>query len=514
MSEELDIIVPYRCSESAAPVERGQGSVPSSVAYAQNNATAGQIAQEQIITSSDRPGYLSSDCPGIASPDRFDSASPGRFAGAPPACPDDVPAGRSGSTPSDCPEGCASCTQHLTRPCCVLLEVTTRCNLGCPVCYAASQTDGGSKTADPSLATIASWYEALYKRAGACNIQLSGGEPTMRDDLESIIELGRDAGFSYFQLNTNGVRLAEEPGLAKRLKAAGLTCVFLQFDGMSDSVHQLLRGRKLQATKEAAVDACVAAQLPCVLVPTVAGGVNEQELMPLIRYGISKGPTVRGIHIQPMAWFGRTDLSAERLTNAKVITALEEQSRGMIQARHFTGGQAEHPECSFNAHYFITDEGRLEPSGVQRPSCCDDTVEQARDVQARRWGTDLAAIAPERPPRGTMDEFLWQTRARSFAVTGMAFMDRSTLDLERLRRCYLFILDPKGTPIPFCAYNIAHRNGTRAGSPRARCERMATAEKDVEETAEAVFAAQKAVGEAAGEAGTLGSQQGKDRPND
>ena len=364
--------------------------------------------------------------------------------------------GRDATLLPPCPDGCVTCTQHLTRPCCVLIEVTARCNLGCPVCFAHAQTDEDNSSGDPSLETIASWYAKLYESAGACHIQLSGGEPTVRNDLEDIIRLGQKAGFTYFQLNTNGLRLAEDPALALRLKDAGLTCVFLQFDGMHDEVHRALRGRDLQALKEAAVDACVAAQLPVVLVPTVVGGINEQELMPLITYGISKSPTVRGVHIQPMAQFGRTDIDALRITLTDVIALLDEQSKGLICAHHFSGGNAEHVDCSLNAHYFITDEGGLKPSGVQRSACCD-AVELAQEVQVRRWGTDLSGIPAKRPPKGSMDEFLWQTKARSFAITGMAFMDEETLDVERLQKCYLFIVAPDGTLVPFCAYNIALR---------------------------------------------------------
>ena len=441
-------------------------------------------------------------------------------------------------TPS-CPTDCVGCTQHGTRPCCVLIEVTARCNLGCPVCYADAQgmsenrsQSPSSLPRDPSLETIAFWLDKLYDRAGACHIQLSGGEPTVRDDLEAIIRLVRAKGFSYIQLNTNGIRLAKDPHLAVKLKDAGLTCVFLQFDGMRDEVYRVLRGADLLAIKQAAVEACEQAMLPVILVPTLLRGVNEKELVPIITYGISKSPTVRGIHIQPMARFGRAQVAAERITLTQVCALLEEQSNMMIQASHFSRGNAEHPECSFNAHYFITDEGRLEPSGVVRPACCSqaegmetccdgvetrsaegaetccggdetqnaeytdtccgsdetrnaecteprlayteprlayaephvayteprfDSVRHAQEVQARRWGTNLSEMVDERPPAGTMDELLWQMKARSFALTGMAFMDAENLDRNRLQRCYLFIIDPQGELIPFCAYNIAHR---------------------------------------------------------
>jgi uncharacterized radical SAM superfamily Fe-S cluster-containing enzyme len=234
---------------------------------------------------------------------------------------------------------------------------------------------------------------------------------------------------------------------------------------MKAMTHQQLRGADLQTVKEAAVEACAAAQLPVVLVPTLVAGINEQELMPLIRYGISKSPVVRGIHIQPMARFGRVKIdggySHERHSIADILVLLEKQSSGAIASKHFSGGNAEHPDCSFNAHYLITDDGCLQPSGVQRPSCCasgSDLVEHARSIQAQRWGVDLSKISDQRPPAGSMDEFLWQSKARSFSITGMAFMDSQTLDLDRLRRCYLFIINPQGIPIPFCAYNIAHRS--------------------------------------------------------
>ena len=85
----------------------------------------------------------------------------------------------------------------------------------------------------------------LMSHGGPFNLQISGGEPTVRDDLPELIRMGREKGFTFFQLNTNGLRLAEEPGYAEALKEAGLSCVFLQFDGVDDSVYEVLRGRAL-----------------------------------------------------------------------------------------------------------------------------------------------------------------------------------------------------------------------------------------------------------------------------
>ncbi len=203
-----------------------------------------------------------------------------------------------------CPYDCGLCPEHRQNPCSVLLEVTQKCTLGCPVCFADSKATAAAET-DPSLAVIEDWYERVMAAAGPCNIQLSGGEPTMRDDLGEIIALGRQHGFTFIQLNTNGLRLAQEAGYAEKLAKAGLTTVFLQFDGLDERIHQQLRGRSLARQKLTAIERCGAAGLGVVLVPTLVPGVNTEEIGAIIRFALEKVPLVRGVHFQPISYFGR-----------------------------------------------------------------------------------------------------------------------------------------------------------------------------------------------------------------
>ena len=108
------------------------------------------------------------------------------------------------------------------------MEVTQDCDLGCPVCFASS---GEAREPDPSLAELTARLTRLRQDAGACNLQLSGGEPCVRPDLPDIVAASRSAGFVLIQVNSNGLRLAREPGYAEALATAGLDSVFLQFDG-------------------------------------------------------------------------------------------------------------------------------------------------------------------------------------------------------------------------------------------------------------------------------------------
>ena len=360
-----------------------------------------------------------------------------------------------------CPYDCGLCEEHRTKGCCVLLELTKRCNLRCPVCFASA---GEAGDGDPSLGQIAAQYQYLMDHGGPFNIQLSGGEPTVRDDLPEIIALGREKGFSFFQLNTNGLRLASEPGYARSLKQAGLSTVFLQFDAVSDPVYQVLRCRRLLAEKERAIEACAEAGLGIVLVPVIAAGVNEDQVGPILRYALERMPAVRGVHFQPLSYFGRCGLDRpERpVTIPKMLRLIEEQTGGRMRASDFGGGGAENPYCSFHASYLKKTDGSLKALKRRaEDGCCCISSDDSRQTVASQWSGETEDFADDGEflETSSLDAFLEQARKNTFAVSGMVFQDAWNLDLKRLRRCYICEMDPEHGMVPFCAYNLTDTEG-------------------------------------------------------
>ena len=358
-----------------------------------------------------------------------------------------------------CPYDCGLCQNHERDGCCVLLELTKRCNLKCPVCFASAGVD--NTDTDLSLEEIAKQYDMLMEHGGPFNIQLSGGEPTVRDDLDKIIALGRKKGFSFFQLNTNGLRLANEPGYAQHLAMAGVSTVFLQFDGLDDDIYMTLRGAALTDTKLQAIENCKAAGLPVVLVPTVVPGVNDRSLGDIIRFALNNAPHVRGVHIQPISYFGRCGLDAPeiRLTIPAVLRRIEAQTDGLMRYEHFGGGGAESPYCSFHASYRIRPDGSIKALPKRKNTgCCCVKSSEARDFVSQQW-SGKAACCDGDEATSSLDEFLQELVENTFTVSGMVFQDAYNLDLERLRRCYICEVDSKKGMVPFCAYNLTDVNG-------------------------------------------------------
>ena len=359
-----------------------------------------------------------------------------------------------------CPRDCGLCKAHRRSGCCVLLELTRRCDLRCPVCFASSGE--GQAEDDPSLESIAAQMDWLMAHGGPFNLQLSGGEPTQRDDLPEIIRLGLAKGFAFFQLNTNGLRLARDKGYAETLKEAGLSTVFLQFDGLRDETYVTLRGRPLLREKLGAIRSCAMAGLGVVLVPTVVPGVNDAEIGALLRFAEKHMPEIRGVHFQPISYFGRCTLPGEprRITIPALLREIEAQTGGRMKAEDFSGGSAENPYCTIHASYMRIG-GSLKP--LRKRSCgAGATSKASRENVARQWSgprlrvKTTEGLSSEIPD---FDTFLAEAHANTLAISGMLFQDAYTLDLDRLQRCYVCESDPRYGMVPFCAYNLTGVTG-------------------------------------------------------
>lgn len=349
-----------------------------------------------------------------------------------------------------CPQNCGICPEHDSETCCALLEVTRRCNLRCRYCFA----DGGTKETDPDIQEMKKAIRDIVSQCGEPLLQLSGGEPILRDDLPELIRYAKEAGCSYVQINTNGIRLAQEPEYARSLAQAGLDIVFLQFDGTREDIYEALRGKPLLQTKLDAIRVCSSFNLGVTLVPTVVRGVNDDNLGELISLAASLVPGVRGIHFQPVSYFGRypkEGCSKDRYTLDQLMADISDQAE--IPLESFMPSRCDHPLCGFHANYLVEPDGTLKPlTSITCSARSRGTARDNREYVARHWRR-----APmETPPAGDLssemsfDTFLWRMQHGCLSLSAMAFQDAMNLNAERLRRCSLHVYD-RGKIKPFCA---------------------------------------------------------------
>lgn len=392
---------------------------------------------------------------------------------------------------NECPLHCGTCENHMQTACCVLIDITNRCNQHCPYCFAESDLSevSSGKEGEPDLAEMERKYDLLLElgEERPFNIHISGGEPTVRDDLPKIIRMGREKGFEYIQINSNGKRIAEEEDYAKTLKEAGASVVFMQFDGTRDDIYLKLRNEALFEKKKKAVENCRKAGLPVTLVPTIVKGVNLDNIGDMMKYLLDNTDVVKGIHFQPASFFGRypgEDEKTRRATMFDVMHGIEDQAEGFCY-KDFAPIATGHQLCCFYSTYMKMPDGKVKlmlskeekdkgvtccgKSEEKEIACCSkkpseyekiDIIKKNRDYVLNKWSVAVpgAECSCKDPENMDFDDFLSYYKNNVFTVTGMAFMDRSNLDAERLKRCRVQQLTADDRLIPFCAYNSYYRD--------------------------------------------------------
>ncbi len=373
----------------------------------------------------------------------------------------------------DCPNECGLCQDHLQKTCCAVVEVTGRCNLSCPFCFAQS----GGESVDPTMEQLSENFRQLAG-SGSTFIQLSGGEPTVRDDLPEIVAAARAAGCEHIQLNSNGIRLGEDRAYTRALAEAGLSFVFMQFDGTEDAIYEKLRGRPLLAEKLAAIKACSEVLLGVTLVPAIVPGINDQNIGEILNFGLSKSPAVRGVHFQPVSYIGRyprPPKNEERITLPEVLHAIERQTAGKIKIEDMVPSGCDHPRCGFHGDFVLMPDGLipLTPKAESGLCCQDDGRAhiRSRSFIARRWKRSVPDSEQEcccNKNYRDLNDFIGRVKSYGFTITAMAFQDAYTLDMQRLRRCSLHVYR-NGRTIPFCARyltaGIQNGSETQSSSP-------------------------------------------------
>ncbi len=414
---------------------------------------------------------------------------------------------RMGVTPRlGCPYDCGLCTEHEQHTCVAILEITSSCNLECPLCYASSGPGGQHLSVEQCMRAM----DQLIAAEGRPEVlQLSGGEPTIHPEFSRIFQAACARPIDIVMINTNGIRIARESDFVERLAEFRHRCeIYLQFDGFDDRVHGALRGASLTETKLAAIDRLGEAGLHTILVCTVQPGVNDDQVGRIVEYGAER-PWVTGVNFQPATYVGRHVLPEElerRITFPDVLRRLEEQTHAWTEAdflplpcahpnahtiayayRHADQlvplqrfvDLARHTDLLANGITFTRGKAKaLIDEFLARAACgsdcgCAAGAPQVDALTSYGWLAIRQGATAEsmEPWAETAQSFFTRalkeelTSEDVFRVTTTSFMDAYNFDVRQLMKsCVHFVL-PSGHLIPFSAYNLFYRDG-RVPLPR------------------------------------------------
>lgn len=367
-----------------------------------------------------------------------------------------------------CPYDCGPCQAHTEGVCLALVEVNSSCNMRCPICFSSSSKR--SDKDEPGLDVIERRYRTILSSAGPVPIQLSGGEPTLRDDLPDIVGLGRQLGFEMIQINTNGVRLAQDRTYLAKLHEKGTKVLYLQFDGVTDDVYTSIRGTPMINTKIKALENCSETGVAAVLVPTLIPGVNDGQIGAIIRFAKQWIPVVRGVHFQPVSYFGRyphVPDNKDRITIPDVLAALQSQTAGEVRACDFKPRISKDAHCAFAGFFVLGDDGLLSSAlSTSKRSKPSKPAPAVRGFLERYWSPapgscSSTSCCSAGDSQGSLsDDLFGWVHSRALTISGMPFQDVWNMDLRRLTGCCIFVAT-ENSLIPFCAYYATSADGKR-----------------------------------------------------
>lgn len=230
----------------------------------------------------------------------------------------------------------------LSNPILGLIEVTQKCNLNCPICFRRLKNAcKGSTSKDLVFGEIIERLEKLKKDRPDIDptIALTGGEPTLRDDLPDLIAKIHEMGFKRTEVMTNGIRLAGDIGLVRELKKAGLSQMGLQFDGFNDEAYQLMRGKELVETKRKVLENLKSVKQATILATCIMRGVNDGEIGSIIDFAVENKDFIEHVNFQS---FIRNRNNSDEFSSTyifdkdQIVNSIEYQTNQRIKKEHFT----------------------------------------------------------------------------------------------------------------------------------------------------------------------------------
>ena len=372
-----------------------------------------------------------------------------------------------------CPYDCGLCPDHEQHSCLSLIEICDACNLSCPICYAGS---GTHRTEYRPFEQVEAMLRAVVANEIEPDVvQISGGEPTLHPDFFRILDAAKKLPIKHLMVNTNGIRIAQEPGFAERLaEYMPQFELYLQFDSLQRDPLMQLRGADLRSIRNKALDVLNRLNVSTTLVVTVQRGVNDGELGAIVEFAL-KQPCVRGVTFQPVQQAGRLqgyDSAAHRLTLTEVRRRILEQTK-VFKPEDLIPVPC-HPDSLAMAYAMKLGEEVVPLTGMVEPDVLINGGRNTiiyegepviRDHIFKLFATNHSPAGQAKSLRDLLCCLPQVLAPKSlsynnlFRILIVQFIDAQSFDLRSIRKTCIHIAHPDAKRlIPFDTYNMFYRD--------------------------------------------------------
>ncbi len=373
-----------------------------------------------------------------------------------------------------CPYDCGLCKWHEKACNVAILSVTNVCNLNCPLCFISSRKNPEYFMSIDEFEKRINWLRESEKQIDLLSI--IGGEPTLHPDLFRLIELCEGKEIGRVALYSNGLRIAENEDIVKKLAEQDIV-IIMSFSTLDRKTAKIIYGKDVLEDKLRALDNLERYKVQTKLLILPERNLNDKEISRIINFALEKD-FIQSINIQTMHYNGRG--IKKHLAIDEIIDKITKKTKIRFRQDDFSPLPGYHPHCYSVCFFFqdgksviplkriFTDDeyfnllGKkyvLHPEENFRKILEDKIIEISSEKKISHNSKSILSILNKMinslyPEGKSLSPFERQKMAENLikSIYIHAPMNEDTFDVSRVIRCGDFIADKNQALIPACTH--------------------------------------------------------------